>query len=303
MPNLDTLAVTFSPSISGSAGKSVKGLDYKGPSQPIGISRTFSFGKSNANTSVGGADEFISYLFMIPGGTVGIVDLTNLTDYLLQLGVNLARVKAWRFNLVSVGQDSTNGTACSKVTIGGTIEPPYLAPPTTSTVGGSLAPGLYNYAVTATTASGETIGSNVQTITVPTGTSNNVVTLNWNAVPNATGYNVYRNTTGTFGPTSKVNASTIASGTLTYVDTGAVLQSGQPPTSSQALPPSPFLFNKTSGYDGTQLLSGDYQEYATGDPNGWAIATGNSKVYITNNDQNNPPLTAAFQLTLVGGTS
>jgi hypothetical protein len=60
--------------------------------------------------------------------------------------------------------------------------------------GGTLTVGTFNYAVTATDAAtppGQTTISNIASAT--TTTSGSSVTITWNAVPRATGYNVYGN--------------------------------------------------------------------------------------------------------------
>jgi hypothetical protein len=90
--------------------------------------------------------------------------------------------------------------------------------------GGTLTTGTYYYKVTAIDgAGGETNASAEVSVAV---TSPQVVTLTWNVVPNAFGYNVYRGTSpggetllvGTNLPVLQVAPGTL---TVTFVDTGA----------------------------------------------------------------------------------
>ena len=74
----------------------------------------------------------------------------------------------------------------------GTIDPPGLEAATPSGSGGSLSGGRYDYAVTATSVNGETVGSTA-TVTVPAGSTGST-TLGWEAICQATSYKVYRRT-------------------------------------------------------------------------------------------------------------
>lgn len=297
-PNLTTLGITFNPTISGTVGKVQNGADYKGPSQTASLSRSFAFTNSVGNTTALGADEFVSYLVNIPAAQGAVVDLTSLEDFLLQVGVSLARVKAFRLNLLSVAQDSSFGTAASQVTVNGPTPPPVQGSLTTSNTGGSIGAGTYNYVITALTAAGESTISNEKITTALSGSTNSV-TLNWTAVPNATGYKIYRSTTpGTY--TSPALITTIGSGsTVTYTDTAAATSTGAPPTNNLALTPNTFLFNSTNPYSDRILFNGDYLEWATSSANGLVVG-GNKDIYIYNNDATH---NANVQLTLVGGTT
>lgn len=93
----------------------------------------------------------------------------------------------------------------------------------TATTGGSLLPGQYTYVLSAyqTTSTSETKALNHASITIPTGTSTNTVTLTLPTRPTgATGFNVYRRAPG--GIMYYFLASTTS--TTTYVDTGAVTE-------------------------------------------------------------------------------
>jgi hypothetical protein len=122
------------------------------------------------------------------------------------------------------GEPGTYGEFGTSLTL------PFLATPenlaaTAATTGGSLEAGDYSYQVTAYDANGETMACNAKTITVPSGTSTNAVTLSWDAVSGATGYKVY----------GRAAASTLYIATVTaatYTDTGAITPAGELPTTS-----------------------------------------------------------------------
>lgn len=101
---------------------------------------------------------------------------------------------------------------------------PHLNSATGSTAAGSLPAGTYFYEVTALDGvGGETLVSNELSATIA---SSGHVTLVWNTVPNAFGYNVYRSTTsGTevllYGSaTAVLPVLQLATGTVTFVDDG-----------------------------------------------------------------------------------
>ncbi len=75
-------------------------------------------GTANPNNALGGADEYFSFLLTISGGASATLDLTTMTDILGTATVAIVRVKACQFQLLSVAQDSTSGTACSGITYG-----------------------------------------------------------------------------------------------------------------------------------------------------------------------------------------
>lgn len=99
---------------------------------------------------------------------------------------------------------------------------PVQSAASTATTGGTLAAGTYFYVITATNAAGETTRSNEISITT-TGAAS-TVTLNWAAVPGATGYRVYR---GTVAGTQ--TAYYVVGTVITYVDTNAASTAGNPP--------------------------------------------------------------------------
>jgi hypothetical protein len=96
--------------------------------------------------------------------------------------------------------------------------------------GGTLAAGTYFWVVTAINANGETVKSNEVQTTVTGSTSS--AKLTWQAVTNATGYNVYRGTSTT---NENKLITTINSGsTITYTDTGTAGTTVSPPTTNTA---------------------------------------------------------------------
>lgn len=92
----------------------------------------------------------------------------------------------------------------------------------TATTGGTLAAATYYYRVSALDANGETLAS-PETSQVTTGATS-TVTVNWGAVPGATGYKVYGRTTG-----AELLIATVGNVT-TYTDTGSVTPAGALPT-------------------------------------------------------------------------
>lgn len=91
--------------------------------------------------------------------------------------------------------------------------------------GGTLASDTYEYVVTATSATGETLPSPVVSATVvatgPGATGS--VDLAWAAVEDATGYNIYGRQNGSLGLIGTTAG-------LTFTDTGAVAPAAAPPT-------------------------------------------------------------------------
>jgi hypothetical protein len=127
-----------------------------------------------------------------------------------------------------------------------TLSPPYGVTLTLSGAGaGGVwgATGTYGYRVTATNATGETIGSVEATVFVDTTTK--TVTVAWTQVPGAMGYKVYRTAApGTY--TSPTLVATIGSGaTVSFVDIGSAAAAGAPPAD-----------NRTGGWITTLVLSG-----------------------------------------------
>ncbi|OYV72164.1 MAG: hypothetical protein B7Z74_05985, partial [Deltaproteobacteria bacterium 21-66-5] len=180
--------------------------------------------------------------------------------------------------------DTKGGAAVSPLTT--VISPPTQATPVATTaVGGSLT-GTYYYVVTATTSGGETIAGNAQSVSV-TG-ANNEVTVSWDAVPGAAGYNIYRTTavTGTppvpnFAPGSgAVLAGVVKSGTTSsFTDVGGGSVSS-PPTA--AILPATTLSAPTTSSTGGSLATGTYfYEIAVLTANGETKASNEQSIPVT----------------------
>jgi hypothetical protein len=106
--------------VSGSGSVNVTGQNYQALSQPLNFNKNVGpFTTANANNAALGANECVSYLSTIASSSSEDIDLTSLTDICLQSGVSLARVKGYLIRLLSVADDSVNGTACTGVTIDG----------------------------------------------------------------------------------------------------------------------------------------------------------------------------------------
>lgn len=90
--------------------------------------------------------------------------------------------------------------------------------------------GTVFHRITATNATGETIGSTEVSTVVDVTTKR--ITLTWMQVAGATGYRVWRSgTSGTYTPTAL--RTTIGSGaTVTFIDNGAALSAGTIPTAN-----------------------------------------------------------------------
>ncbi len=76
------------------------------------------YGTDAANAAVGGADEYFNFLINLTSSGSSTLDLTTMTNVLGQASVSIARIKAYQFQLLSVAQDATNGTACTSIAIG-----------------------------------------------------------------------------------------------------------------------------------------------------------------------------------------
>lgn len=101
---------------------------------------------------------------------------------------------------------------------------------TARTTGGTFAAGTYFYKVTATNTAGETTGSVEASAVV---VLNGSVVLNWDVVPGASGYKVYRSaTTGTENVSPALVGTVTSATTPTYTDTGAAASAGAVPAAN-----------------------------------------------------------------------
>jgi hypothetical protein len=119
----------------------------------------------------------------------------------------------------------------------GTIDPPAFEEPA-STLGGTLAPGAYDYAITARSTNGETTAS---TTTVTTTVTRASVRVHWDAICKATSYRLYRRRSpaGAWALVATVAQPGTAfrnSGPvrITYTDLGAAGSAATPPSVNTA---------------------------------------------------------------------
>ena len=134
--------------------------------------------------------------------------------------------------------------------------------------GGSLvASTTYFYRVSALNALGESLASTETSLaTSAAAPATHTMTVNWGAVPLATGYKVYGRTTGAEQLIATVGAVT------TYVDTGAITPAGALPLANTALGYLPYpLLESVEYYVGGTINAGDFQIAIN--PGGTAIAT------------------------------
>jgi hypothetical protein len=91
------------------------------------------------------------------------------------------------------GNETEAGTPASTSTTAPLATPPVMAL-SYATTGGALNPGIYRYALSYyQTGIGETRATNIATISVPTGTTTNTVTITLDSLPaGATGWKIYR---------------------------------------------------------------------------------------------------------------
>lgn len=105
------------------------------------------------------------------------------------------------------------------LTAPGGIDAPVPSAAATATTGGTKIAGTYNYKIVALNALGHSLPSAIESETVPSGTTTNTVTVNWGTVTGASGgYDIYEEIGSVYRKIGHV-----ASGTLTFVDTGSAV--------------------------------------------------------------------------------
>jgi hypothetical protein len=113
------------------------------------------------------------------------------------------------------------------------------APTVTREAGGTLAAGVYDYAVSVISAyGGETAPAYWTTVLTELGSSS--FKIDWSGVSNAAGYKVWGRSSGAYGLLATVSGST-----LTYTDTGAVTPGVSPPVQSTIASYYPVLGSLT----------------------------------------------------------
>jgi hypothetical protein len=178
-----------------------------------------------------------------------------------QIRSNLAWADAHGLPLANRSEVVTgehSGLANSRPGNPGTIDPPTFDSVEPQATGGTLLAGTYDYALTARSPAGETIGSVVAgTVVGAAASTTNAVTVSFNAVCHATGYDVYRRSAGTaawarVGTLARAADAPTDDGTqpiqLTFTDTGAAGAAATPPaTNGAALAPYPQNPNLVAG--------------------------------------------------------
>jgi hypothetical protein len=121
----------------------------------------------------------------------------------------------------------------------GTIDPPELEEEGSTRLGGVLAPGTYDYAVTATSTNGETTASTTTQTTTRTRAS---VRLRWYAICKATSYRIYRRSSpaGAWSLVATVAQPLTAFNNngpvrIAFTDEGLTGSAGAPPSANTAV--------------------------------------------------------------------
>ncbi len=113
----------------------------------------------------------------------------NATGGTLPASTDLFYRISYRDNL----GNETEGSISAFVRTIAPILPPDSASLATATTGGTLTPGTYKYALSYYQVNAQTRAPNIQTISIPTGTVTNTVTITLPLIePDATGWKIYR---------------------------------------------------------------------------------------------------------------
>lgn len=115
---LSSLSGSIQVSATWNASNNITGSDYQPVSNATSIRKTSAYSSGIANTAEGGADELVSYLITISASANTTINTSSLTNILQQSSINLTKIKGYLFRLLSVDDDSTNGTNCSSVSVG-----------------------------------------------------------------------------------------------------------------------------------------------------------------------------------------
>jgi len=132
-----------------------------------------------------------------------------------------------------------------------TLAAPVQSASSTATTGGTIPAGTYRFVVTAINGSGETIKSN-EVSQVTTGATSRI-TVNWAAVPNATGYRIYGTNGASGSQANYYEASGAAVSLILSSWPGAGVQSGTPPTANTAATHATKTFEVPGWNDGVRF--------------------------------------------------
>ncbi len=117
-----------------------------------------------------------------------------------------------------------------------------------ATTGGALSAATYEYQISAVGANGETLATSPAQVVIAGGGTTSSITLAWDSVDLAQGYNVYGRATTGLGL-----MATVGQGTLTFLDTGAITpDTTKLPIASPADLPAPNPVFTVNVFDTTQ---------------------------------------------------
>lgn len=121
--NLSILSSNISSNASWQATLNEQGLS-NGILNQNSLSKRLQLGDNVGNTSSGGSDELYAQVISLnTGSTTGsttTINLQNFTDACNQTGASFARLKYWRFHLLSTS-DASIGTNASSIKVGGAL--------------------------------------------------------------------------------------------------------------------------------------------------------------------------------------
>jgi hypothetical protein len=118
MAGFSVLQATPKVTLSWTAQNNLTGTDYQPLTNQGSISKQITYTQAVSNSALTGADLMASYIVTVSAGSATTIDLTAITDMLQRSSQTFARVKAMLVRLLNVADDSTNGTACTSVTVG-----------------------------------------------------------------------------------------------------------------------------------------------------------------------------------------
>ncbi len=121
---LSSLVSKITIGMNWTAENNLVGSDYQPIQQSGNIQISREGGTDQLNTSLNGANQWISYIVTVAGSSSTTVDCTSITNILQQTGVSLARVKSYVIRLLSVADDPLHGSNCESVKVGGAASVP-----------------------------------------------------------------------------------------------------------------------------------------------------------------------------------
>lgn len=117
MAALDLLKLSISLNIKGTSQLARAGLNPL--TSPIAIKApSISLGTDALPAAVGGANQLVSGVFVIPNGSSLSIDLNAFTDTFLRTSQSIVRAKSYFFWLLSAADAPGVGNACAGVSIG-----------------------------------------------------------------------------------------------------------------------------------------------------------------------------------------